>query len=1050
MTVIKTAFIPPGLGKNLIKRKKLLSLLQENKDKKLVLLKAGSGWGKSLLASDYYHQLEEKKIWIRVPENFFSLITLIRYIIYALNEKNIIKSTDLLNRISSLSLEELVIEVINVLSDKVEDELYIFIDDFHKILFSGDVTEDLLKLFVNFTPANVHFIIISHQDLPFPVSKLRLASDFFQLDQKDFVLDFEDVNNLLAKNRIELSLGETNHIYKLTEGWIAILGTVIYSIKTNKEKGLKEVLVRAKLNISEYIKEIIKDLPGDLKMFLQKTGVFERIEVDICNKYLKQNDSLQILKILKELNLVQQYDEKTFGYHQLLKENLTKYISSQEYIMVADLYLDLNRKKEAITYLIKGGEIQRALEIILAEIEGQLKDYVVIQKWLKQLPEKHFIDNPRLYFYRGSIQEKMARYDLALKDYKKAEEYFVNSGKSEVTELNKTRIQIIGIYWYQKKFKKTVKNCRSLLTEIEEDDHNNLADLYNLLGMSLINLSAVKEGKSYLQKAIEHCHKSGNTNKKAWLLNNLAHLIYLPSGDLSMTKKNYNQALTIFNEEGDISGQSIVYANLSDFYYQIGAVDLAQKMIDEVKAIYKNTKNEGLIPVFLILQARIDIEKGQIDEACKNLEQAEQYSKDRKFLEANLYLTKSYFYLVKEQLTESNIWVEKALAIARSIFNKYQIVEYELQKLKIEYLLGSFSQASSLCNNIIEKCEEGNNLLFLTEAYLYKMAIDNARGKLEERDMERLVNLIEDKDYYFLFDKLDFITEVIAGDLFDKFNDKDRIEELINNYKKTGHSQKHKLKKSMSTTNYLLRIHIFGEFRLIKGNKCLTTADFKNKKALNILKYLIIHSGREIHQEKLLDIFWPEFSLKKARQNLYVALYEIRKKLALLDGNQEYIISKNSLYQFNTEKPYWIDIEEFQSFYQEGNRYYKANNHIKAKEYYLKAQKIYNNGFLLENIYDDWIRDFRDYYQEKYLAILKNLFEIENNDNPDKALAYGEDILSINPYLEDVNIKVIKILIQTGNLNKAFKHYRDLKELYNKELEIEFPQKITRLLENVD
>lgn len=1051
MDVIKTALIPPDLDKNLISRENLLVSLQKKKAKKLILLKAGSGYGKTLLASDYYRKLEEKKIWIRVPNNYFTFISLLRYIIYDLDKNQYSsKGTELLSLSSSFTLEEFVIEVINILSDEIKDDLYIIIDDFHRILFPKDGMEDLLKLFFYFTPANVHFIIISHEDLPFSVNKLRLAGDFYQFNQEDFTLNFDEVNELLSVNKIELSLKELNHIYSLTEGWIAILAIVIYSLKQNKQKVFNRVLEKAKLNISEYIKEIIENLPEDFRWFLLETSIFERIEVDICNRYLERNDSLQILNLLSELNLVQQYDKKTFIYHKLLRENLIKNISREKHIKLAHIYMDMGRNKEAITYLINGGKTESALEIILNEAENQLKDFTLIQKWMNLLPEKSFAKNPGLYLYRGKIQERMAKYDEALEDYKRAENYFEGLSSSGLTELNKTRIEIIGIYWYKKEFKKAVINCHSLLPRIEKDDYETLAELYNLLGMSLINLSVIEEGESYLRKAVEYCHKQGNKNKEAWILNNLAHLIYLPAGDLVKAKKNYNRALAVFNEQGDINGQFLIYPNLSDLYLKMELPELAQKMVNEVKIIYKKTKNFKLLAIILILQARINIVRGEIVEAGKNLERVERYILKRKFLKANFYLTKSYFYLAKNRLTESNIWAERAIGLARSIMNKFHLVEFQLQKLKIDFLKGDYDQAISLCNDIVEKCEEGNNLLFLTEAIFYKVAIDKETDKPGEENLERLVDLIEGKDYYFLLEKLDFLAEVIGEGLLKKFQKKNILNDILHKDKNTGLMQKRDFRKPVPGPTYLLKINIFGEFKLIKGEKHLSSADFKNKKALNLLKYLIINLDRWIHQEKILDIFWPELNFKKARQNLYVALYEIRKRLESLNDNQEYILSENSRYKFNTDEPYWFDVEEFQSFYQEGKRYFKANNHLKAKEFYLKGKKIYNNGFLLDNIYDDWTREYRAYYQESYLTLLKNLLEIENDKNPEKALAYGEEILSINPYLEDINIKVIKILIKTGNLKKAFNHYRDLKELYSTELKIEFPEKISNLLENVD
>ncbi len=109
---------------------------------------------------------------------------------------------------------------------------------------------------------------------------------------------------------------------------------------------------------------------------------------------------------------------------------------------------------------------------------------------------------------------------------------------------------------------------------------------------------------------------------------------------------------------------------------------------------------------------------------------------------------------------------------------------------------------------------------------------------------------------------------------------------------------------------YYPKIYLFGEFIVFSGDNILTIKTLKIKKALDLFKFLTLNYNQWITQDIIIEYFWKDLPFDSARQNLYVALHDMRKRFKDMGLKDEYILSNNKNYKFNTDKPYYLDYED--------------------------------------------------------------------------------------------------------------------------------------------
>ena len=233
-----------------------------------------------------------------------------------------------------------------------------------------------------------------------------------------------------------------------------------------------------------------------------------------------------------------------------------------------------------------------------------------------------------------------------------------------------------------------------------------------------------------------------------------------------------------------------------------------------------------------------------------------------------------------------------------------------------------------------------------------------------------------------------------------------------------------------------LRIYSLGPFRIFIGDEEIPLSQCKSKKGITLLRYLFFarHKG-PIPKDVLLELLWPESPPAPADLNFRVTLSLLRKTLSLNhNGRSDFpnLMRKEGGYQLLLGKEGWSDLDEFNNQINLAHYKEKKQNGEEAFQHYLKAERLYQDDFLVENLYEDWSYIEREQLKNQYVhALARILNHHEEQHNFAATINTCYKIIKVDPYQEDIFRKLMLYHFKLGN----HKEVRSVFEFCRKNIE---------------
>ena len=215
--------------------------------------------------------------------------------------------------------------------------------------------------------------------------------------------------------------------------------------------------------------------------------------------------------------------------------------------------------------------------------------------------------------------------------------------------------------------------------------------------------------------------------------------------------------------------------------------------------------------------------------------------------------------------------------------------------------------------------------------------------------------------------------------------------------------------------------------------------NFVSRKSFALLSYLVLRE--EPHaREHLAGLLWGEMPERRAKANLRMALYNLRK---LLPG---YLMVTRTTAAFDREQPYWLDVEAFES-------------ELYAPEQIagLRAAIELYRGEFLEDLYVEaapdfevWLLEQREYLRLSFLRALEKLaVQYVNRGDWVESIKVYRRLLSVDPLREDVHRRLMRTLARAGRYDAALEQYEICRQLLREELHVEPMPETTDLYERI-
>jgi DNA-binding SARP family transcriptional activator len=175
-------------------------------------------------------------------------------------------------------------------------------------------------------------------------------------------------------------------------------------------------------------------------------------------------------------------------------------------------------------------------------------------------------------------------------------------------------------------------------------------------------------------------------------------------------------------------------------------------------------------------------------------------------------------------------------------------------------------------------------------------------------------------------------------------------------------------------------------------------------KARAVFQYLLIHRGRPVRRDVLMDLQWPNHTYTSARNNLNVALYSLRNTLEGPWQGLQPILYQDGCYALNSELKWWIDRDEFLTTINKAHLVRSSGRPMEAISHYQKAVKLYRGSLFEDDSTGDWYLAEQRHLNELYLQALESLGDIYLDlGEPVSAQKFAQLALARDPCCESVH-----------------------------------------------
>ncbi len=221
-------------------------------------------------------------------------------------------------------------------------------------------------------------------------------------------------------------------------------------------------------------------------------------------------------------------------------------------------------------------------------------------------------------------------------------------------------------------------------------------------------------------------------------------------------------------------------------------------------------------------------------------------------------------------------------------------------------------------------------------------------------------------------------------------------------------------------------IESLGRFRLLRNGEPVLPGEWNSKKARDLLKLLVARRGHPVLRELAMETLWPEGNPAKLANRLSVALSTIR---AVLDPEKRFdpdrfLRADRSVVALELENVE-VDVEVFLAQAAAGFELLRGGRRGVARERLTAAEARYTGDFLEEDVYEDWAVPLREEARATYIRIARALAQdAAAAGDHDAAARYLLRALEKDGYDEATHLALVAAFQAAGRHGEARRAFR--------------------------
>lgn len=974
----------------ILTRKRLFDLLESSLNYPVIWISGPAGCGKTSLVASYLSNKNIPFLWYRVDERDADLAYFFYYLGCAA------KKAFPRRRKSLPMLTPEYLSGVPTFTQRFFDNLYsgfsppffLIFDDYHQVDLNSPLHEVILNG-ISLLPKGATIILVSRREPPPLFSRMYAHEQMKLIGWDDLRFTLEE-SRLIFSSRIPKLKSKKNieHLHKIADGWAAGLILVSDAVRRgidphSLEKSSHEVIM------NYFGNELFNKTRKELQIFLMKTAFLPSMTTKMASDLTNFPDSANFLEILTKNNyfIAKHYHTEPFyQYHTLFKNFLifraknsfSRKILTDLYAKAAKLLEESGQLEETAQIYVDYENWEGLTRLIMKHAPSLIAKgrNQTVEKWLTSLPENLIEHNSWLFYWLGTCQFPLNL--SSSKSYlKKAYEKFRKDKDIIGTLLSWSGI-VEGITFshnHLDQLDQWINVLEEIIKEIKEFPSQEIGAR---VASSMVAAMALRwphhpEFYNWAEKANSLTEPPQMVNIRMWFLYHL-FLREVLMGELeraAIARSLFSQLI-----KSRVTSPCLkILGKLADaIYYQLTGYH--EKCLEAVLEGLELSKTNGIHIVdqpLLVHAVMSGINVNDLEMAYEFLDR----------LGSSLNLTSSSSDLL--DIRNKYVYHFSSARLALVSGNSAKFNHHMALAFKYGNELGSpiFKGGDHIMNAVamhkfgkekeaLEHLEKGSIIAqetqskmvlfnsFLSKAYFSFEKGDEASGliflktALSIGKQQGLLNNHGDDPR---------VTANLCVKALEAGIEVDYVREIVQKRRLTPDQDPFQLEN----WPWPLKIYTLGRFSILRNGQPIHFSRKIQEKPLLLLKALISLGGREVREEDLSDILWPEADGDLAHTSFETTLHRLRALIAYPHALQlhEGRLTLDSRYC-------WVDAWAFERLLKEVETKGWRENSIPLA---LKAINLYKGVFLAKETENPWLISIRERLRNKFLRSVHRLAE---------------------------------------------------------------------------
>ncbi len=584
--LLTTKLTIPPVRPSLVERPRLLERLNEGLPRKLTLVSAPAGFGKTTLVSKWAAGCDWPIGWVSLDEQDNDPARFWAYAIAGLQRLQAGLGESALAALQAPNpppIESALSSLINEAA-AIPDRFILVLDDYHRI--ESKSIHDALAFLLEHLPPLGHLVLVTRSDPPLPLSRLRGRGHLNELRPADLRFTVDETTGFISQvMNIDLSAEQIAALEARTEGWIAGLQMAALSMQGRGSDEIANFIQdfagRHRYILDYLTDEVLQQQSEQTQAFLLQTSILDRLYGPLCDAVLAKRRNLPadesfssqaILEHLERSNLfvVPLDDERRwYRYHHLFADLLRQRLRRTRPDLLPALHLHASQwyaqndlLADAVSHGLAAGDAAWVARLVggnaLAMMEhGELR---TLERWLDTLSYSTAAAEPWLeiaHAWMAAFTGQLEEVEPLLQNVEGALAEPTAPGSAESAEImgHVAAVQAC-VADLRGDRRQAAELAREALRRLPDNDVMTRGWAWVALALSLYGIGDIIAGDQALAEAVTISSAIGASHIAVLALCNQA-VIQKQKGQLRAAADTFRRALQFSREYAERSGRPL-------------------------------------------------------------------------------------------------------------------------------------------------------------------------------------------------------------------------------------------------------------------------------------------------------------------------------------------------------------------------------------------------------------------------------------------------------------------------------------------------------------